>query len=160
MTEGQPPAPQKGLNPTLKWVLIGCGTLMLLAILAAAGIGYFVYHKAQELRAEMAAKGVHVDTSHGFQGMAYGMTVNLVRAMEPAVLMALPKDEHPAADKAFTDLAAKGPSFTGRDMHDLDAAMRDYNAANKALSDAGKPPFDTAAARTFVKAIQAIADRH
>ncbi len=38
--------------------------------------------------------------------------------------------------------------------------MRDYNAANRALSEAGKPPFDTAAARTFVKAIQAIADRH
>lgn len=160
MDQGPAPAAQKGMNPTLKWVLIGCGGFLLFVIVVVAAGTFLFVRKAREVRAELAAKGVNVDASHGFKGMAYGLTVGIVRSMEPAVLLALPKDEHPAADKAFAELAAKGPSLTDRDMQDLDAAMKDYNAANKVLTDAGKPPFDPEAARRFVKAIQAIADRH
>ncbi|HEX9009550.1 MAG TPA: hypothetical protein VF804_04225 [Holophagaceae bacterium] len=160
MNQGPTPAPKPAMNPALKWVLIGCGGFLLFVILVLA-IGVFLFiRKARQAQAELAAKGVRVDTSHGLKGMAYGMTVGLVRGMEPAVLLALPKEEHPAADKAFRDLAAKGSSFSSQDMHDLDAAMKAYNDANETLSKAGKPPFDPDASRRFVKAIQAIADRH
>ena len=160
MTNGQPPAPPKGMNPALKWILIGCGGIFVLALLAASAIGYFVYHKAKEAQAELAAKGIHIDATHGVKGMAYGMTVALARGMEPGVLVALPKAEHPQADKAFRDLAAKGSDFTDQDMRDLNAAITAYNVATKAKADAGHPPLDEDAARTFVKDLQAIADRH
>ncbi len=160
MTEGPSPAPPKGMNPALKWVLIGCGGFLLFVVGVLAIAAFLFIRKARQVKADLAARGIQVDTSHGFKGVAFGLSVGLVRSMEPAVLLALPKEEHPAANKAFADLAAKGSSFTHQDMQDLDAAMRDYNTANKALTDAGKPPFDTGAARRFVKAIQGIADRH
>ena len=160
MNQGPSQALPKGMNPALKWVLMGCGGFLVLATLAVASCSYVLYHKARQVKAELAARGVRVDTVHGFQGVAYGMTVNLIRGMEPTVLVALPKADHPAADKAFADLAAKGSSLTHQDMQDLDAAMRAYNEANEAQAKAGKPPLDPDAARTFVKAIQAIADRH
>lgn len=160
MTEGPSPAPPKGMNPALKWTLIGCGGFLLFIVVILAIAAFLFIRKARQVKADLAARGIQVDTSHGFKGVAFGLSVGLVRSMEPAVLLALPKEEHPAANKVFADLAAKGSSFTHQDMQDLDAAMRDYNAANKALTDAGKPPFDTGAARRFVKAIQGIADRH
>ena len=160
MNQGQPPAPKPAMHPALKWGLIGCGGFLVFVTLVLA-IGVFLFvRKAQRVKADLAAKGIQVDTSHGFRGVAFGLSVGLVRSMEPAVLLALPREEHPAANRAFADLAAKGSAFTHQDMQDLDAAMRDYNAANKALTDAGKPPSDPAAARRFVKAVQAIADRH
>ncbi len=160
MIEGPSPAPPKGMNPALKWVLIGCGGFLLFIVVVLAIATSLFVRKARQVKADLAAKGIQVDTSHGFKGAAFGLTVGLVRSMEPAVLMALPKEEHPAANKAFADLAAKGSALTHQDMQDLDAAVGDYNAANKALADAGKPPFDTDAARRFVKALQTIADRH
>lgn len=160
MEPGQPQARKPGMNPALKYVLLGCGGILVLSVLSVAGISYLVYRKAQRVKQEWAAKGLSIDTSHGAKGMAYSMTVSLVRSMEPAVLLALPKSEHAAADKAFQDLAAKGGALTEQDMKDLDAALKAYNAANRKLSEAGKPPFDPGAARTFVQAIQTIADRH
>jgi hypothetical protein len=148
------------MNPALKWVFIGCGGFLLLVILVV-GTGTFLFlRKARQMQADLAAKGIQVDTAHGFKGVAYGMATGVVRGMEPSVLLALPLEEHPAADKAFKDLVTKGTAFTRQDMQDLDAAMKAYNDANEALSKAGKPPLDPEAARTFVKAIQAIADRH
>ncbi len=160
MNQGQPPAPKPAMNPALKWGLIGCGGFLLFLAVVLAIAGILFVRKVRQVKADLAARGIQVDTSHGVRGVAFGLSVGLVRSMEPAVLLALPREEHPAANKAFADLAAKGSTFTHQDMQDLDVAMRDYNAATKALTDAGKPPFDTGAARRFVKAIQAIADRH
>ena len=160
MTEGQPPAPKPAMNPALKWTLIGCGGFLLFLLVVVSIAAFLFIRKARQVRADLAAKGIQVDTSRGLRGAAFGLSVGLVRSMEPAVLLALPREEHPAANKAFADLAAKGSAFTHQDMQDLDAAMRDYNAATKALTEAGKPPIDPGAARRFVTAIQAIADRH
>ena len=160
MAQGPPPAPQKAMNPTLKWVLIGCGGFLLFVLVVVSVAAFLFIRKARQVKADLAARGIQVDTSRGLRGTAFGLSIGLVRSMEPTVQLALPKAEHPAANKAFRDLAAKGPAFTHQDMQDLDSAMRDYHAATKALTDAGKPPIDTEAARQFVKAIQAIADRH
>jgi len=159
-----PAAPKSGMNPILKWLLIGCGTLVLLSILVVGGCSYFVYHKAKEgiakVQAEAAAKGVKLDTSHGVQGFATSMTTAGVMGMQPMVLMALPKDEQPGAQKAFQDLNAKGGLLTTQDMDDLGKAMDAYSRANHDYQAAHQTPFDPDAARNFVKAIQGIADRH
>ncbi len=160
MAQGPPPAPQKAMNPALKWVLIGCGGFLLFVLVVVSIAGFLFIRKARQVKADLAARGIQVDTSRGFRGAAFGLSIGLVRGMEPAVLLTLPKEEHPAANKAFTDLAAKGSAFTHQDMQDLDAAVKGYNAANEALSKAGKPPLDPEASRRFVKAIQSIADRH
>lgn len=154
-------APKKGMNPILKWLLIGCGTIVLLMILAFAGCTYFVYSKAKQAKAEMAEKGINLDTSHGLRGMATSATVTAVQGIEPAVLLALPKDEHAAADKAFKDLAAKGGVLTDQDMQDLGKAMDDYNRGNQAYAQShSSMPLNPDTARAFVRDIQAIADRH
>ena len=160
MAQGPPPAPQKAMNPALKWALIGCGGFLLFVLVVVSIAAFLFIRKARQVKADLAARGIQVDTSRGFRDTAFGLSIGLVRSMEPAVLLALPEEEHPAANKAFADLAAKGSSFTHQDMQDLDAAMRDYHAANKALTDAGKPPLDPEASRRFVKALQGIADRH
>lgn len=159
MTDAQA-APKKGMNPILKWLLIGCGTLVLLMILAFAGCTYFVYSKAKQAKAEMAEKGINLDTSHGLRGMMTSATATTVQGIEPAVLMALPKEEHPGAQKAFKALADKGGVLTDEDIQDLGKAMDAYNQANAAYAKTHTAPFDPDSARRFVKDIQAIADRH
>ena len=160
MSEGLPPAPQKAMNPALKWGLIGCGGFLLFVLLIVAIAGFLFARKVRQAKAELAAKGLQVDTAHGFRGVAYGMATGVIRSMEPAVLISLPKEDHPAAHKAFADLAAKGSSLTQQDMRDLDTAMQTFNDRIKVHSDAKQPPIDPDAARAFVKDIQAIADRH
>ncbi|HTL98225.1 MAG TPA: hypothetical protein VL181_05415 [Holophagaceae bacterium] len=154
-------APKPGMNPVLKWLLIGCGTLVLLMILAFAGCSYFVYSKAKQAKAEMAAKGITFDTSHGLRGMATSATTAAVQGMQPAVLLALPKEEQPAAQKAFKDLGDKGGVLTDQDMKDLGQAMDDYNRANQAYAQThANMLLNPDSARKFVSDIQAIADRH
>ncbi|HJU84556.1 MAG TPA: hypothetical protein VJ600_10125 [Holophagaceae bacterium] len=162
MTDGQTPAPapSTGMNPVLKWVLIGCGTIALFMVLALGACTFIGYRMAKNAKAELEKQGVKVDTSHGFKGAAYSMTVGMVQAMKPGVLLALPKEEHAAADKAFTDLASKSGTFTDQDMTDLSAAMDAYNKANKANFDGGAKGLLPDPARKFVADIQGIADRH
>ncbi|MEK6303766.1 MAG: hypothetical protein AABO41_23925 [Acidobacteriota bacterium] len=42
-----PPAPQKK-SSVWTWVLVGCGTFLILGVIAVVGGGYFVYNKARE----------------------------------------------------------------------------------------------------------------
>ena len=155
-----PAAPKKGMNPILKWVLIGCGTIVLLMILVFASCTYFLYNKAKQAKAEMAEKGITIDTSHGLKGMAYSGTVAIIRSMKPMVMLALPKEDRAAADKAFADISAKSGSLTDTDMDDLNKAMQTYNDSNNAYRESHGTPMDPDAARKFVSDLQAIADRH
>ena len=156
-----PAAPKKGMNPILKWLLIGCGTIVLLCILAMAGCAYGCHRVAKSFQEEAAKQGVKIDTSHGLRGMATSATTAAVQGMEPAVLLALPKDEAPAAQKAFKDLADKGGMLTDQDMQDLGKAMDTYNRANQEYAQShNNNPLGPDAARKFVQDIQSIADRH
>ena len=156
-----PAAPKKGMNPILKWLLIGCGTIVLLMILAMAGCAYGCHRVAKSLQEDAAKQGVTIDTSHGLRGFATSATTAGVQAMQPGVLMALPKDEQPAAQKAFKDLAEKGGQLSDQDMKDLGQAMDDYNRANQAYAKThNNMPLDPDGARKFVSDIQGIANRH
>lgn len=160
MSDGQA-APKKGMNPILKWLLIGCGTIVLLCILAMAGCAYGCHRVAKSIQEDAAKQGIKIDTSHGLRGMATSATTAAVQAMQPAVLMALPKGEQPAAQKAFKDLADKGGMLTDQDMKDLGQAMDDYNRGNQAYAQThNNNPLDPDSARKFVSDIQGIADRH
>ena len=152
--------PKKGMNPILKWVLIGCGTIVLLSILAVASCTYFVYSKAKQAKAELAENGINIDTSHGLRGMATSATTTAVMGMEPVVLLALPKEEHSSAEKAFKDLSAKGGELTDADMKDLGDAMDTFNRMNHDYQEIHHTPLNPEAARAFVQSIQLIADRH
>ena len=159
MSEGQA-APKKGMNPILKWIFIGCGTIVLLMILAMAGCAYGCHRVAKSIQEDAAKEGVVLDTSHGLRGMATSATTAALQGMKPVVLTALPKADQPAADKAFKDIAAKGGQLTDEDMNDLNKAMDAYNRANQAYQQGHGSPLDPDAARTFVSDLQAIADRH
>ena len=160
MSDGQA-APKKGMNPILKWLLIGCGTIVLIGILVMVLIGYACTRGIEHIKQEAAKQGVTIDTSHGLRGMATSATTAAVQAMQPAVLLALPKDEQPSAQKAFKDLADKGGMLTDQDMKDLGQAMDDYNRGNHAYAQThNNNPLDPDSARKLVSDIQGIADRH
>lgn len=171
MTDGQA-APKKGMNPILKWLLIGCGTLVLLSILVVGGCTYFVYHKAKEKVAEVKAaaaeQGITVDTSKGFaEGMQNAANQAIVKSMiteGQAVVAALPADERPAAEAAYKALDANKAKLNADDMADL---MKAHQAYQQAMMDhmqkamGGKPgPMDPDASRALVKVVQEVALRH
>ncbi len=158
MTDGQ--TPSSGMNPVLKWVLIGCGTIALLMLLALGACTFIGYRMAQRVKQEAEKQGVKIDTSHGLKGAAYSMTVAAAQGLKPGVLLALPKEEHAAAEKAFTDLGAKGGTMEDQDIKDLSTAIDAYNKANKANFDGGAKALMPEPARKLVADIQAIADRH
>lgn len=162
MSDGQVPAPaSKGMNPVVKWLLIGCGGLVLLMILAMGTCAFISYRVVKNAQHEIESKtGGKIDTSHGIQGFAYSAATSSVQGMKPMMLMTLPKEEQPGAAKAFDDLAAKGGRFNPQDMNDLNLALQRYNEAIRVKTQAGQPAMDTDASRAFVKDIQAIADRH
>lgn len=171
MTDGQA-APKKGMNPILKWLLIGCGTLVLLSILVVGGCTYFVYHKTKEgiakVKAEAAEQGITVDTSKGFaEGMQNAANQAIVKSMiaeGQAVVAALPADERPAAEAAYKALDANKAKLNADDMADL---MKAHQAYQQAMMDhmqkamGGKPsPMDPDASRALVKVVQEVALRH
>ena len=156
-----PAAPKKGMNPILKWLLIGCGTIVLLMILAMAGCVYGCHRVAKSFQEEASKQGVKIDTSHGLRGMATSATTAAVQGMQPAVLLALPKEEAPTAQKAFKDLADKGGMLTDQDLQDLGKAMDAYNRTNHDYAQThNNMPLSPDAARQLVSDIQGIADRH
>ena len=149
-----PAAPKKGMNPILKWLLIGCGTIVLLCILAFASCVYLVKKKVYDpAKAEYQKAG-------GAQGISAGLQVTAVEMMQPGVMMALPESERPAAQKAFKDLGDKATQLDAQDTADLRTALDAFNQANAASAQGGHGGLDAGAARAFVASIQAIADRH
>ncbi|MBS1785533.1 MAG: hypothetical protein JST24_08915 [Acidobacteria bacterium] len=167
-----PAAPKSGMNPILKWLLIGCGTIVLLSILVIGGCSYYVYHKAKEgiakVKAEAAEQGIQVDTSNGLAaGIMSATNQGIVKSMiqeGQAVIVALPADERPAAEAAYKALDANKAKLNAQDMADLIKAHEAYQQAmmdhmQKALG--GKPgPMDPDASRALVKVIQEVALRH
>ena len=149
-----PAMPKKGMNPILKWVLIGCGTIVLLSILAM--VSCFVLFKKKvydPARAQYQKAG-------GAQGISSGLQVTAVEFMQPRVLMALPENERPSAQKAFKDLGDKSTKLDTQDSSDLREALDKFNQANASVAQNGQPGLDPDAARAFVETIKSIADRH
>lgn len=169
-------APKKGMNPILKWLLIGCGTVVLLCILAFASCVYIfkksVYDPAKagiaQVKSEAAKQGITVDTSNGvvagIQSATYQGMVKSMVAEGQGVIAALPADERPAAEAVYKALDAKKAQMTPEDMADLTKAHAAYQQAmmdNMQNAANGHPkPMDPEASRALVKQIQGIALRH
>ncbi|HXC16686.1 MAG TPA: hypothetical protein VNV60_04520 [Holophagaceae bacterium] len=139
MSDGQA-APKKGMNPILKWLLIGCGTIVVLMLGSCVLITY-------------ACKGA----VRSFGSMA---VVSGVEAMKPSVTMMLPPDAKAQGEKAFHDLADKASKLDAQDMKDISEAIKTYNEATQAKAQAGQTPIDPEAAKALVARIQEVADRH
>lgn len=171
-----PAAPKKGMNPILKWLLIGCGTLVVLMILAFASCVYIfkkkVYDpaaaKVGEAKTELAKQGITVDTSKGvIAGIQSATNQSVVKSMVaegPAVVAALPPAERPAAEAAYKELDAKKAEMTPQDMADLIQAHGDYQKAmmdNIQNAASGQPkPMDPEASRALLGKIKTVLARH
>ncbi len=171
MSDGQA-APKKGMNPILKWLLIGCGTIVLLCILAFASCVYLfkkkVYDPAKEniakMKTEAADQGIQVDTSNGIAaGLMSAANQGVVKSMiaeGQGVIATLPASERPAAEAAYKELDAKKARLSQEDMADLFKAHGAYQQAmmdNMQSATGGHPkPMDPEASRALVKRIQEI----
>ncbi|HZU52361.1 MAG TPA: hypothetical protein VFF77_00575 [Holophagaceae bacterium] len=169
-------APKKGMNPILKWLLIGCGTIVLLCILAFASCVYLfkkkVYDpaaaKVNEAKTELAKQGIEVDTSNGVvAGIQSATNQGIVKSMVAegqGVIAALPVAERPAAEAAYKALDAKKAQMSAEDMADLikaHAAYQQAMMANIQNATSGRPkPMGPEASRALVKQVQEIALRH
>ena len=169
-------SPKKGMNPILKWLLIGCGTVVLIGILVMASCVYLfkktVYdpakEKVNEAKVELAKQGIQVDTSNGVAaGIMSATNQGIVKSMvteAPAVINALPANERAAAEAAYKALDANKAKVNAQDMADLMKAHEAYQQAmmehmQKAMS--GTPgPMDPEASRAMVKVVQEVALRH
>lgn len=170
-------APKKGMNPVIKWLLIGCGTLVLLVILAFASCVYIfkksVYDPAKagiaQVKSEAAKQGISVDTSNGIAaGIMSATNQGIVKSMVaegPAVITALPADERPAAEAAYKELDEKKAQISAEDMADLIKAHQAFQQSMMqnmpgAVTAQRKTPIDAEASRALVKKIQEIVLRH
>ncbi len=152
--------PKKAMHPALKWVLLGCGAVLVLGVLGAALIGYSCYRGLKHVKAEAAKQGISLDTSHGFKGLTYSTIIAMVQGLKPTILLALPVEEHPAALKAFADLSAKSGSFSAKDMEDVSRVLGTYNQSLHPRQGQAGATLDPGAARSLVQGLQTIADRH
>ena len=172
-----PAAPKKGMNPILKWLLIGCGTIVLLCILAFASCVYIfkkkVYDpaaaKVSEAKVEMAKQGITVDTSNGLAaGIMSAANQGIVKSMVQegqAVVAALPESERPAAQAVDKELDGKKAQLTADDMADLMKAHQAFQQSMMqnmpaATTGARPTPLDPEASRALISAIKVVLARH
>ena len=138
-------------SSVLKWILIGCGGLVLIALLVMGGCVWFVKGKVDAAK-ETVSKAMK-DTTAEARGPVIALSV-----MKPFMGMMLAAADKPAMDRMYTDLDAKASKFTSQDGMDLKAAMDAYNENNR---NAGPDQAARqAAARQLISDAQAVLDRH
>lgn len=168
-----PAAPKSGMNPILKWLLIGCGTIVLLSILVIGGCSYYVYHRAKEgiakVKAEAAEQGIQVDTSNGIaQGIMSATTQGVVKSMVQggnAVIVSLPESERADATAVYKELDEKKAQLSAQDIADLVKAHQAYQQSMmdnmpSAVTGGNKTPLTPEASRALVSQIKIILARH
>lgn len=154
---------EKKDSAVLKWVLIGCGGVVLIGGLAVAGCAYFVkrkfdsakseFEKTPEGRLAMKAmkegarrgEGGVTGALTGLAGASIGMSSGALAAQ---VLPSLTKPEQEEAQMVFKALAEKGPRMQKEDFEAYSAAVKRFMDATeprrKATQDAMKNETDPA----------------
>lgn len=138
-------------SSVLKWILFGCGTIVLIGIIAMGGCYYFVKKKVDAVKesVDKVTKGAPAEV----RGPVVALSV-----MKPFMGMLVTPADKPAMDKMFADLDAKASKLDAQDGRDLQAAMTAYNEANRqAGSDQAARQ---AAAGKLISDSQAVLDRH
>ena len=139
-------------SSVLKWILLGCGGIVLIALLVMGGCAYLFKKKVLDPAKESVNKAMK-DTTAAARGPVVALSV-----MKPFMGMMLAAADKPAMDRMYADLDAKASKFTSQDGMDLKAAMDAYNESNRtAGSDQASRQ---AAARKLVADAQAVLDRH
>lgn len=171
-----PAAPKKGMNPILKFLLIGCGVVVLLMIVVLAGCVYLGYKakqkfdtKVAEAKVEMAKQGISVDTSNGLvSGIQSVTNQTIVSSMVKegqAVIISLPESEQPDAKAVYKELDEKKSQLTAQDLADLIQAHKAYqesmmNNMPAATTGQMRTPLSPEASRALVSAIKVVLARH
>lgn len=138
-------------SSVLKWILIGCGGIVLVSLLVMGGCVWFVKGKVDA--AKDSVNKTMKDTTAEARGPVVALSV-----MKPFMGMMLAAADKPAMDRMYADMDAKASKFTAQDGMDLKAAMEAYNESNRtAGSDQAARQ---AAARKLVSDAQAVLDRH
>ena len=139
-------------SSVLKWILIGCGGLVLVGLLVIVLLGYLFKKKV----VDPVKKSVNEATKNA-PAEARGPVVTL-SIMKPFMGMMLAAADKPAMDKMYADLDAKASKLDAQDGKDLKTAMDAYNESNRtAGSDQAARQ---AAARNLISGAQAVLDRH
>ena len=140
-------------SSVLKWILIGCGGLVLVGLLVIVLLGYLFKKKV----VDPVKKSVNEATTEG-KSFAAKMQVVSVAMMKPSVVSLLPVEEHSVVNKAFNDLSAKAAMMTDADNRELQQAMQEFGQDSAAAG--ADLNTRAAAAKKFAAAIQAVADKH
>ncbi len=138
-------------SSVLKWILIGCGGIMLVGVLVMGACVWFVKGKVDDAKQSVnkAMKGATAEA----RGPVVALSV-----MKPFMGMMLAAADKPAMDKMYADMDAKASKFTSQDGMDLKAAMDAYNESNRTAGP--DQAARQAAARKLVSDAQAVLDRH
>jgi hypothetical protein len=138
-------------SSVLKWILIGCGGIVLIGLLVMGGCVWFVKGKVDN--AKQSVNKAMKDTTAEARGPVVALSV-----MKPFMGMMLAAADKPAMDRMYADLDAKASKLTSQDGMDLKAAMDSYNDSNR---NAGTDQAARqAAARKLISDTQAVLDRH
>lgn len=138
-------------SSVLKWILIGCGGLVLVALIVMGGCVWFVKGKVDS--AKQSVNKAMKDTTAEARGPVVALSV-----MKPFMGMMLAAADKPAMDKMYADLDAKASKLDAQDGKDLKAAMDAYNESNRTAGP--DQAARQAGARKLISDTQAILDRH
>ncbi len=138
-------------SSVLKWILIGCGGIVLAGLLVMGGCVWFVKGKVDDakLSVDKAMKGATAEA----RGPVVALSV-----MKPFMGMMLAAADKPAMDKMYADMEAKASKLDPQDGKDLKAAMDAYNESNRGAG--ADQAARQAAARKLISDAQAVLDRH
>jgi uncharacterized membrane protein len=125
----------EGGKKVLKWILIGCGTILVLVIGGCAIMGY-------------ACKSA-------VSGMAGKAMATAVEQQSSVVVAALPEGERTQAKEVLATFESKAKNIKAENMQEVSAAMQAFQSDMTA--NGNKP--SVAGARKFVADLKAISDK-
>lgn len=127
-------------NKVWLYVGIGCGSLLLVALIAVVSGVFWFRGKVKQAGGPQAIATQMITMGGGILAVP-----------------ALPPEEREEARQVITDLNEKAKGFTKDDVKELASAMERLSKAQKASPD-GKPSADDA--RAFIADCKRIAEKH
>lgn len=110
----------------LKWVALGCGGALVLAVAGGVAMYHFVVKPARA-KFQEAARDSGLDLSRGLQGLG-GQAVDLaLQGQRQFVLPLLPQEEVPSAIAMYQRLHRKASHMRQQDIEAINLVLQRYN---------------------------------